>query len=245
MAIRLHEIHPSVVHFPLTLVPAALMLDIFGRSTGNKVLMDAGRILMPVAAVSGVVAGLAGLAAQQAVRAEGRAHDLLTTHRNLNVALIGLTGMLAAVRMRQQRPGLLYMLLGIGGVGAMNYTAYLGGKMVYSQGVGVESARGVELQQAPEMRRGAFRMLMKMFVAHVLRGAGRAVREISHGEIAPMLQSHRLAGGLRGEWRATDPSVGPGDSTSQSRSWISRRKTQVTGSGTAPGQGGLGGGDPF
>src|SRR3712207_8356105 len=36
MTLRLHEIHPSIVHFPLTLVPASLILDAIGQATGSR-----------------------------------------------------------------------------------------------------------------------------------------------------------------------------------------------------------------
>ncbi len=246
MALRLHEIHPSIVHFPLTLVPAALIMDVIGRATGRKGLMDAAKYLMPAAAVSGVVTGMAGLAAQQAVRAEGRAHELLATHRNLNVALVGLTGVLAAMRMRQQRPGWLYMLLGLGGVAAMNYTAYLGGKMVYSQGVGVESAHGVDLPHTPELRRGSFGESIRMFGSHVIHGLTRAAREIGQGEIAPTLRGQRfMGGGLHRQWRATDPSVTGRSDAPETQNWMSHHSGRVTGTGVTPGKGDAEAGDPF
>lgn len=52
MAIRLHEIHPSVVHFPLALFPASVLADLAGRLTGNRALMRLGAALMPWAAGS-------------------------------------------------------------------------------------------------------------------------------------------------------------------------------------------------
>ncbi|HEX2197909.1 MAG TPA: DUF2231 domain-containing protein, partial [Burkholderiales bacterium] len=91
MALRLHEIHPSLVHYPLALFPASVLADLFGRLTGSRGLMKTGAALMPLAAGSAVVTGAAGLVAQESVRHEGRAHDLLVTHRSLNLGLIGLS----------------------------------------------------------------------------------------------------------------------------------------------------------
>ena len=55
--LRTHELHPTLVHFPLTLVPAALALDAIGEATDNEALMNAGKALMPIAAVSAAITG--------------------------------------------------------------------------------------------------------------------------------------------------------------------------------------------
>ena len=52
MALRTHELHPMLVHFPLTLVPAALAFDAIGRYTNSQALMDVGKVMMPFAAAS-------------------------------------------------------------------------------------------------------------------------------------------------------------------------------------------------
>lgn len=40
MAIRLHELHPTLAHFPLALLPVAFLADLFGRLGGRRRLMD-------------------------------------------------------------------------------------------------------------------------------------------------------------------------------------------------------------
>ena len=187
MAMRLHEIHPSVVHFPLTLLPASLALDAVGRLTGSRGLMSAARLLMPAAAVSGVVAGVAGLIAQESVHAEGEGHPALVTHRNLNLALVGLTAVLAGARMRKDQPAWGYLLAGAAGVVGMGYTAYLGGKLTYSHGVGVERSGGVRSESA-EIRRGSVAHALVLAVRLVGRALLTVVRELRRGEIAPLLK---------------------------------------------------------
>jgi uncharacterized membrane protein/ferritin-like metal-binding protein YciE len=203
MAMRLHELHPSLVHFPLALVPASLALDIVGRLTGSQALMNTARVLMPVAAATGAVAGVAGLIAQETVNAEGRAHDTLVTHRNLNVALLGLTVALATARVTRQRPGWGYLAAGLGGVAGMNYTAYLGGKLAYTHGVGVERSGGAR-PESIEIRRGSYAQAALASLSYVGQGLMRVVRELLRGEIVPLLRSERRA--LRGgsEGAATD-----------------------------------------
>lgn len=189
MALRTHEVHPTLVHFPLTLVPAALIVDALGRFTERQSLMDMGKALMPIAAASAVVTGAAGFVAQGSVRAEGHARDLLTTHRNLNTALIGITGAMAIARQRTTRPGIGYLMLGLSGLIAMGYTAYIGGKMVYAHGVGVEP-HGVDLEHSPEFRRGQIGQAMRHSASHMTQQVRESFREVQSGEIAPAVRTH-------------------------------------------------------
>ena len=88
MTMRVHEIHPMLVHFPLALMPTAIAADTLGAMTDNDSLMETGRLLMPIAVASMAATGVAGFAAQEAVQAEGEAHDMLATHGNLNIGLL-------------------------------------------------------------------------------------------------------------------------------------------------------------
>ena len=128
MAVRLREVHPAVVHAPIALLPLALVADVLGRVTGRRSLREAGRHLMPVAAVGAAAAALTGLVAQHEVQADGRARDMLVTHRNVNLTVVGLTTLLATWRWRQRAPSSGYLALGLAGVGLLGYSAYLGTK---------------------------------------------------------------------------------------------------------------------
>jgi uncharacterized membrane protein len=187
MAIRIQEIHPSVVHFPIALIPTAVAVDALGHATGNQALMDMGRRLMPVAAASAAIAGTFGLLAQGAVRAEGRAHSLLTTHRTLNAGLFALTTAMAVMRSRREQPSPGYLLAGLAGTAALSYSAYLGGKMVYERGVGVAAAGGVRRGAAPEIRRGRLALAARKATEDITRGARMSVEDMAKGEIVPEL----------------------------------------------------------
>lgn len=174
MSMRLHEAHPTLVHYPLALFPAALICDTIGWLTGSRALLRAGATLMPLATASAGVAGAAGLAAQEAVEARGHAHDMLSTHRTLNLTLVALTTAMSLVRARRDEPPAGYLLAGWAGLMAMSYSAYLGGKMVYDHGVGVRAAGGVRDARSPELHLGN--------VGQVGRTAGRNIRDgVRHG----------------------------------------------------------------
>ena len=188
MAIRLQELHPSLVHFPIALLPASLAADAVGRFTGDEGLMDTGRRLMPAAAASAVLAGAAGLVAQGAVRAEGRAHRQLTTHRNLNIGLVALTVLLAGVRARRSQPSLAYLLAGAAGVATAAYTAYLGGRMVYEHGVGVKAAGALHEDAAPELRPRNLARSAQLSAHHLKHAVRHTAEHAAKGEVIPELR---------------------------------------------------------
>lgn len=175
MALRIHEIHPSVVHFPLALLPAVLAMDAVGRASRNRALMEAARRLMPVAAASGLLAGVAGLAAQSAVHFDERSAAILRRHRALNAGLVVGMGLLAAWRFRRRQPDLGYLAAGLAGFTAMNYSAYLGGRMVYSHGVGVKAADGVVESASPEIRRSSLGRAARRTASNTVRSLRQAV----------------------------------------------------------------------
>ncbi len=80
-----------------------------------------------------------GLIAGEEVNVEGASMDLLRTHRNLDfIATVAASGM-ATWRANLRKPTAAYLNTGLIGAGVLEYTSYLGGKLVYDVGVGVEA----------------------------------------------------------------------------------------------------------
>jgi uncharacterized membrane protein len=188
MAVRLQEVHPSIVHFPIALLPAAVAADLLGRATGSEALLEMGRVLMPVAAASAAVSAVTGLVAQEEVQAEGVAQDILVTHRNLNLSLVTLSTALAAWRLRSARPSTGYLALALAGLGAMSYSAYLGGKMVYEHGVGVKPADGLRTGDAPELVPRRAGEIARRVATDVERGVAHALDDLRHRDPLPAIR---------------------------------------------------------
>lgn len=184
---RIQEIHPALVHFPIALLPTSLGADALGRATGNRTLMEFGRMTMPLAAASALISGLFGLVAQEAVDVEGEAEEMLITHRNLNLGLIALAAVMATRRQRRSKPSIGYLLAGAAGSMVMSYSAYLGGHMVYELGVGVREAGGLLPGEAPEVRPGSLGHAARTSAEHLRDGAVNTVQQMAEGEIAPAL----------------------------------------------------------
>jgi len=188
MPMRVQEVHPAIAHFPVALLPTAVAADLIGRLTHNDSLMEMGRQLMPVAAASVAATGIAGFAAQEAVRTRDVSHDLLVTHRTLNIGLLALSVVLAGVRARSRRPSAGYLLAGLAGAALVTYSGYLGGRMVYAHGVGVEPADGVEDERAPEMPRDGFGRSAQTSVDNVGRAVRHTLHDMAEGQVVPLYQ---------------------------------------------------------
>lgn len=142
MAVRTHELHAATIHLPLVLLPAAALFDlglVTSKRRPGRRSVRLGHRLWRSTAVSGLVAGVAGMAASQEIRAEDRhAKDMMWLHGVGNVALVLGAASMAAWRKRH-RPTLLQSVLGLAAAAISGYTAYLGGELVYGHGVGVEA----------------------------------------------------------------------------------------------------------
>lgn len=188
MAMKLQEVHPSLVHFPLALLPLSVGADLLGRLTGSEALLDIGRRMMPLAAGSAVVAGAAGLMAQTEVEADGEALEMLKTHRTLNLGLVTVASAMAAYRSGRERPSVGYLAMGLAGLATMAYSAYLGGAMVYHEGVGVEAADGVRRQPAvPELTKGQAKRVLQSAGSDLAEGIKVTVQESAKGDLLPSL----------------------------------------------------------
>ncbi len=190
MAIRLEEMHPTLVHLPLGLVPLAVAADWIGTMRDDDALREAARVAIRVAAVGAVAAASTGLIAGEEVN-EGAAHDMLTTHRNLNAAATVTTLAMASWRSRHDRPGPVYLTAGVAAVALLGYSAYLGGRMVYAHGVAVEPAGGVSRPGAPTMRVGRLRAFAAAALVDLFNGVRHMAQEVSSGRIAPHLTNRR------------------------------------------------------
>jgi uncharacterized membrane protein len=185
MSMRLQEVHPSLVHYPLALLPTSLTADLLGRVTGSSALLELGRQTMPLAAASGALAGVFGLVAQEAVRTEGRTTDLLITHRNLNLAVVTALTALAAKRARAKKPGWGYLAVGFAALATAAYSAYLGGNMVYQHGVGVSPAGGLQEDRAPEITVDNLPRVARVTGTSLGSGLRHTLEELGRGELAP------------------------------------------------------------
>ena len=202
MAIQLQEMHPAMVHLPIALLPLAVGADVFGSMTDNDSLLSFGQKAIGVAAVGAVASAVTGLIAGEEVNVEGASEDMLITHRNLNfIATLVASGM-ALWRFNHKKPNAAYLSVGAVGVGVLAYTAYLGGKLVYNVGVGVEPAKGVYRKDAPALKSGQIGSFAKTAGTDLVHGVQHMAQEVAKGRLIPT-----LIAGLRKEPEASVPAT--------------------------------------
>src|SRR4051812_7045389 len=100
--IKVHELHPAVIHLPLTLLPLAATVDLVAATRHDAELDTLGKTLWWAGAACGLFAGLAGAAASQEVRPPDReSEDRMFVHGVGN--LIVLTGAFGLATWRLSR----------------------------------------------------------------------------------------------------------------------------------------------
>jgi len=136
---HVHELHAASTHAPLVVLPAAALVDLAAALSGDRRQAALGRKLWWLGVGAGALAGVAGLAASQEIKAEdSRSEDMMWLHGAANFAIVlGATGL--ALWRTFRRPSVASSAVGLAACGVATYTAYLGGEMVYAHGVGVRT----------------------------------------------------------------------------------------------------------
>lgn len=187
MAIQLQQMHPALVHLPITLLPLAVGADLLGCATGNKSLFGLGQKAIGLAAVGALGAAVTGLIAGEEVNVKDETQDMLMTHRNLNFVATVVAASMAVWRAGHKRPNAVYLGVGVAGLGVLAYTAYLGGKLVYDDGVGVEPAHGVYRADAPALRRGQLGAFFETAATDLWHGIQHMIEEVAKGKLVPTI----------------------------------------------------------
>lgn len=187
MSMRLSEIHPSLVHFPLALLPIAVGADAVGRLTRDRRLHDIGKRSIVGAAISAAVSGVFGLIAQEEVQLDEQGRRVLATHRTLNIGLLAVMTAMSLVRVRRKAPSVGYLLAGLGALTVAGVSAYLGGKLVYSHGAGVEPAHGIRGRD-PELGLTNFIDVTTQAAKDLGKGLVHAAEDVRRGDILPALR---------------------------------------------------------
>ncbi len=134
-------------------------------------------------------AAVTGLIAGEEVNVKGETQDMLMTHRNLNFVATVVATSMAVWRVQQKRPNAVYLGAGLAGVGVLAYTAYLGGKLVYDDGVGVEPAKGVYRPDAPALRWGQLGAFLETAATDLWHGVQHMVEEVRQGKLVPTIMA--------------------------------------------------------
>jgi nitrite reductase/ring-hydroxylating ferredoxin subunit/uncharacterized membrane protein len=150
-----HPLHPLLVHLPIGLWGLSFVLDVIAIAQSDaeaspfKLLNRTPLYLLLAGLVLGLLAMATGLADYVDVRADHPARRTATWHMIANLAAFAAFGASAVLRVAELGPAVLCVAVSGVGVALVSFSGYLGGKMVYGDGVAVGRHRSM-LSAQPE-----------------------------------------------------------------------------------------------
>lgn len=129
-----HPVHPALTDVPIGAWTLAMMCDLVAAQRGSAEAEKMADTLVAIGAAAAVPTALAGVADYSAI--DESAMALATVHGLLNSA--GLVLNLLSLRDRATGNRQRGVMLSTVAYGALNFSAWLGGEMVYNRKVGVD-----------------------------------------------------------------------------------------------------------
>lgn len=136
-----HPLHPVLVHLPIGLWLLSLLFD-FGTLLieANNLYVRAAFYTMLFGLVTAIIAALPGLADRADIRDDHPAKRTANTHMVLNLTAVGLYTLSLILRygaLGAEEVPLAPFFLALVGMGVVSYSGFLGGVLVYDEGIGV------------------------------------------------------------------------------------------------------------
>jgi nitrite reductase/ring-hydroxylating ferredoxin subunit/uncharacterized membrane protein len=135
-----HPLHVALTDAPIGAWTTALVLDMVESLGGNEEVGPGADAAVAFGVVGALGAALAGLTDWSATYGRGRKVGLL--HGLLNIGVTGIYG--ASLLCRRQGARGAGRALGLAGFALANYTAWLGGDLVYRERIGVDHSQTIE-----------------------------------------------------------------------------------------------------
>jgi uncharacterized membrane protein/nitrite reductase/ring-hydroxylating ferredoxin subunit len=136
-----HPVHPMLVHLPIGLFLLSLLLDLTSLISSSVPYLPRSSFYAMLAGVStALLAAIPGLADYSDIRRDHPAKRTATTHMILNLIAVALYGVNLWVRsslMATPKISLVPLLLSLVGIGLLSVSGYLGGRLVYDDGIAV------------------------------------------------------------------------------------------------------------
>jgi uncharacterized membrane protein/nitrite reductase/ring-hydroxylating ferredoxin subunit len=136
-----HPLHPMLVHFPIGLLLLSFLLDLASfvfPSIPN--LVRSSFYAMFVGVIAALLAVVPGFVDYTDIRRDHPGKRTATAHLILNLIAVAVYGINLAIRssmLLDPRIGIAPFLLSLAGIGLLSASGYLGGRLVYDEGIAV------------------------------------------------------------------------------------------------------------
>src|SRR6266571_968514 len=136
-----HPVHPMLVHFPIGLFILSLFLDLVSLAFPSVPnLVRDSFYAMLVGIITALFAAVPGFVDYTDIRSDHPAKRTATAHMTLNLLVVALYGINLGVRssmLADPKIPLLPLILSLVGVALLSASGYLGGRLVYDEGISV------------------------------------------------------------------------------------------------------------
>lgn len=136
-----HPLHPLLVHLPIGLWLLSLLFDFSTLLVeAHNVYVRGAFYTMLFGLIMALIAALPGLADRADIRNDHPAKRTANTHMVLNLTAVGLYTLSLVLRygaLGAQEVPLVPFFLSLVGMGVVAYSGFLGGVLVYGEGIGV------------------------------------------------------------------------------------------------------------
>src|SRR6266487_4913848 len=134
-----HPLHPMLVHFPIGLFVLSFVLDLASLAFPSVPnLVRDSFYAMLVGIITALIAAVPGFVDYTDIRSDHPGKRTATTHMTLNLLVVALYGINLGVRsssLSDSKVSVAPLILSLLGVGLLSASGYLGGKLVYDQGI--------------------------------------------------------------------------------------------------------------
>jgi len=140
------NVHPLLVHFPIALLTAFLIVELLAVIFKKESLENVASWMLYLGTLGAMVTVAAGWIAAQSIAHGSAVHDVMETHETFGFTVLVLAVVLSLWRLLAGAPvsvmgRALHLLLAFIMVGVLTAGADLGGLMVYKYGVAVKAVQ--------------------------------------------------------------------------------------------------------
>src|SRR2546430_3696255 len=144
-----HPIHPMLVHFPIGFFILSLLLDLASFFfSGTPYILRSSFYAMLLGVITALIAAVPGFVDYSDIRNDHPGKRTATAHMTLNLLVVAVYGINLGLRssaLVDSKISIAPLILSLVGVGLLSASGYLGGKLVYDQGI----AGGRHKRRAP------------------------------------------------------------------------------------------------